>query len=141
MRLVLTVILLGVAAFSASCANQTILNDGKVPETTPAESPTPKGYDADLRAAKTAGYLFIYVVRRKDGGKIDEPDRHLLSLHTGKAKRRAASEDGTAYTIAANEPLPEEDLNALHQRFLISMLKQEPTPANSAQNSAANDAK
>ncbi len=133
--------LVALAVFASACVNQTILNDGKAPETTPTEVPTPKTYESDLRAAKTAGYNFIYVVRRKDGGQIDYHDKLLLSLHTGKAQRRAASEDGKAYTIASNDPLPEADINALHQRFLISILKDSPGLANSNQNSAANDAK
>lgn len=141
MRAYALVLLFTVSMLGSACANQTILNDGKTPETTPTEVPTPKTYESDLRAAKIAGYLFIYVVRRKDGGQIDYHDKLLLSSHTGTAKRRAASEDGTAFTIAANEPLPEADINALHERFLISILKHSPESANSNQNSAANDAK
>ncbi|KXJ98299.1 MAG: hypothetical protein UZ17_ACD001002828 [Acidobacteria bacterium OLB17] len=142
MRKELQLILLSAVCLgSIACANEGILKAGKTPEATPAESPTPKNFESDLRAAKDAGYLFIYLMRRKDGGKIDYHDKLLLSSHTGVAKRRAASEDGLAYTIAGNEPLPEADLNALHQRFLISILKQDKQPANSAQNSATNSAK
>ncbi|MBV6495313.1 MAG: hypothetical protein DYH05_05605 [Acidobacteria bacterium ACB1] len=141
MKASVLMLLVALAVFASACVNQTILNDGKTPETTPTEVPTPKTYEADLRAAKTAGYNFIYVVRRKDGGQIDYHDKLLLSSHTGKAQRRAASEDGKAYTIASNDPLPEADINALHQRFLISILKDSPGLANSNQNSAANDAK
>ncbi|HQZ83542.1 MAG TPA: hypothetical protein PLR83_09990 [Pyrinomonadaceae bacterium] len=139
MRVYFLTPILALAVLGSSCANQTILNDGKTPETTPTEVPTPKTYESDLRAAKTAGYLFIYVVRRKDGGQIDYHDKLLLSSHTGTAKRRAASEDGTAFTIAGNEPLPEADINALHERFLISILKHSPESPSSNQNSAAND--
>jgi len=141
MRAYSLLLLFALTVLGSACANQTILNDGKAPETTPTEVPTPKTYEADLRAAKDAGYLFIYVVRRKDGGQIDYHDKLLLSSHTGTAKRRAASEDGTAYTIAGNEPLPEADINALHARFLISILKHSADKADSNANSAANDAK
>jgi len=141
MRIYALVIVLAFAMLGSACANQTILNDGKTPETTPTEVSTPKTYESDLRAAKTAGYQFIYVMRRKDGGQIDYHDKLLLSSHTGTAMRRAASEDGTAYTIAGNDPLPEADINALHERFLISILKHDKNSANSNQNSAENDAK
>lgn len=136
-----TLLLLAAAALAGACANQTILNDGKTPEATPGVSPTPKGFDVDLRAARDEGYLYIYLMRRKDGGQIDYHDKLLLSSHTGKAMRRAASEDGTAYTIAGNEPLPEADINALHARFTISILTQDSQSANSNQNSAANGEK
>lgn len=136
-----TAVIFAAAFLSAACMNQTVLNDGKPDPNAPVGTPRVKTIEDDLRAAKTAGYLFIYLVKRKDGGQIDYHDKLLLSSRTKNAARRSASEDGTAFTIAGNQPLTEEDIGALNTRFAVSILKQDAPGSNSAQNSNADPPK
>ncbi|MEP6789238.1 MAG: hypothetical protein ABJB40_12445, partial [Acidobacteriota bacterium] len=64
-----------VTAFGSGCgANDSILRSGK-------ETPAPADANSqktpiikDIESMKTAGFTFIYVVRRKDGGVIDAAD-------------------------------------------------------------------
>jgi hypothetical protein len=128
--------LLGLALLACSCGgNETILKSGKqtpaAVNTAPAKPPVKK----ELDAMQTAGFSFIYVLRRKDGGTIDAEDRGVIKLQTADANRRVATEDGLAFVIGTNTALASDKIAALYVRFAVDAYSAE---ANGAANGNSN---
>jgi hypothetical protein len=84
---------------------------------------------------RTANFVFIYVVRRKDGGALDAEDRSVLRVETTEANRRIESADGKAVVIGANGVISPERMAALQARFVVE--NHSPPPAAQA-NTAIN---
>ena|SRR5688572_20792866 len=128
-------LLLIAAAFDLGCAgNENVLRSGRE---TPGNAPVNKtSFVADLESMRTAKFMLILELRRKDGGKIDAEDRAVLREHTANANRRVAADDERAFLIGSNYQLPPESMAALGQRFAIT--DHSPPPA---VNSNANAAK
>lgn len=132
---------LGLAAagclFAAGCgANESVLRSGK-------ESPPPAGqanidtrttFEKDLAEARSADFLFLYVIRRKDGAKLDEEDRKAIRLQTTDTNRRVSSDDGKAVIIGSNYQLPAANITALYTRFALDDYSRPPA-ANANSNS------
>lgn len=85
---------------------------------------------------RTADFIFVYVLRRKDGGKIDAEDRRIIKLQTGDANRRVAADDDRAIIIGSNYQLPEKNMRILYERFAVD--DQSPPPKAVESNSNAN---
>ena len=113
-----------------SCgANESILRSGKDAAPPPnVESKT--SFEQELEAMRTADFQFVYVLRRKDGGKIDAEDRGVIKLQTSTANRRVAADDDTAFIIGTNAPIPPLNLAALYARFAVENYS--PPPAANA---------
>jgi len=90
-----------------------------------------------MDAMRTAGFAFIYVLRRKDGGKIDAEDRGAIKLQTVDTKRRVATDDDRAFLIGLDSQLPPKNLAALYNRFAVETYSVAP-PANSNANTNTN---
>ena len=113
-----------IAAFLiVSCTpNQRILQDSEnrrvepVPTGTPA--PTLSDLDRDLNAMQDAEFIFVYVLRRKDGGPLDTDDkRYAGAVIPGQMNRRVVSDQGRAIVIGSNFRMPPDVQRELSERF------------------------
>ena len=130
-------ILLLLALIASSCGpNEGILKSGK-------EMPPPANVDSrttfarELDAMQTADFRWVYVLRRKDGGKIDAEDRSVIKLQTTDANRRVAADDDKAFIIGSNVPVPPPNLAALYGRFAVEDHSPPPPPATNTNANAA----
>lgn len=73
----------------------------------------------DLEAMRTAGFAFIYVVRRKDDGIIDAEDVGVIKLQTADTNRRVKTDNDRAVIIGSNKETPPNNLDVLYDRFSI----------------------
>ena len=131
-----------VVSFASGCgANEGILKSGKeTPAPTNAGSEkTP--FAQDLEAMRTAGFSFIYVLRRKDGGRIDAEDRGVIKLNTDGIPRRVAADDDRAFLLGSNFPVPPKNLMALYARFAVENYSEVPAPATNTNTNANANAK
>jgi hypothetical protein len=112
--------LLIVALSVVGCGpNQGLLQGGKDAQKA-SNSATPKAeFDQDMDAMRTAGFAFVYVLRRKDGGKMDSEDRGVIKLQTVDTNRRVATDDDRAFIVGSNYQLPPKNLAALYDRFAV----------------------
>jgi hypothetical protein len=136
-------LLLLTALISCSCgANEGVLRSGKE-NAQPTSSASPKtSFESDMDAMKTAGFAFIYVVRRKDRGKMDSGDRSFIKAQTADTNRRVSTDEDKAVMIGSNYQLPEASFTALVQRFLVETVAEPPASnANVNANVNANKAK
>ena len=125
-------ILLCLSLIASGCGpNESILKSGK--ETPGANVETATPFDKELEAMRTADFQFIYVLRRKDGGKIDAEDRGVIKVNTTTANRRVAADDDKAFIIGTNTAILPQNMAALYQRFAVDNYSQ-PPPANSNAN-------
>ena len=111
--------LFSLVTFPAGCgANEGILKSGKETPQTNAES-SKSSFEKDLEAMRIADFVYVYVLRRKDGGKIDAEDRGVIKMHTSLANRRVAADDDKAFIIGSNVQLPPPNMAALYDRFAV----------------------
>lgn len=115
-----TLVLTFLLALTAACgANDGILKSGKE---TPAPSnvqPTRSAFEEDLGSMRTADFSYVYVLRRKDGGKIDAEDRSVIKAQTADANRRMSSDDDRAFIIGSNNQIPPKNMFVLFDRFAV----------------------
>lgn len=114
--------ILVLALLSFGCQpNQTILKDV-------AHSPTPLAtvetkkttLEEDLREMETAGFDYVFVFRRKDGGLFDEEDRKYLRQNTPiETNRWRATPDGKAFIAGSGFSFTPEQMDALRKRFTV----------------------
>jgi hypothetical protein len=111
-----------------SCdANQGVLRAGRE---TPMRGMSPDErpqFAKDLDAMRTAGFTFIYELRRPDGKAIDADDIKLIKISTIDANRRVKTDDDRAVLIGSNFELSQENLAALYARFAVE--DHSPAPA------------
>ncbi len=124
----ISLFLLAITFASACGANEGILKSGK-------ETPAPSNIESektpiakDIEAMQTAGFSFIFVLRRKDGGTIDAEDRGVIKLNTADANRRVAADDNKAFIIGSNFQIPPKNLATLYDRFAVENYSQVPAP-------------
>ena len=130
--------LLIAAILSAACGpNKGLLGSGKEDATNYNASKTKTAFEEDMDAMRTAGFAFVYVLRRKDGGKIDAEDRGVIKLQTVDTKRRVATDDDRAFIIGTDIQLPPKNLAVLYERFAVESYAA-PPPANANTNTNTN---
>jgi len=117
--------------------NQGVLHSGKDSPVPNNAAPLKSQFEQELDSMRTAGFAFIFVLRRKDGGKIDAEDRGVIKLQTVDTNRRVATDDDRAVIIGSNYQLPPNNLAALYLRFAIDNYS-EPVPAAANSNANAN---
>lgn len=116
----LPIVLVAFSVFLASCgANQGILKSGKDPAVSTNSTPTRSTIEADIEEMRTANFTSIYVLRRKDRGEIDSEDRGIIKLNTDGVNRRISSDNGKAFVIGSNSPIPADKIAALYDRFAV----------------------
>jgi hypothetical protein len=119
---------LGMLFFAASMvacgANENILKSGKATPQAVDSASSKSPVEKELDAMRTAGFQFIFVLKRKDGGKIDAEDRGIIKLRSADANRRVATDDGLAILIGTNTQLTPENMKALYDRFAVDSYSQ-----------------
>ena len=120
---------------SACGPDDRILKSGK-------ETPTPSNvevskptFEKDLDEIKSAGFTFIYVLRRKDGQKLDSEDRSVIRLQTVDMNRRVTADDDKAVIIGSNYQIPPKNMFVLFDRFAVQNYSP-PVPAVDANSNA-----
>ncbi|MEO6655281.1 MAG: hypothetical protein ABIO36_04300 [Pyrinomonadaceae bacterium] len=118
-----------VVGIAAGCgANESILKSGKE---TPDQANVERGktpFASDLEAMRTAGFTFVYVLRRNDGAQMDSEDRSVIKLNTADANRRVAADENRAVIVGSNFQISAKNMGALYARFAIDNYSQEPPP-------------
>ena len=121
----LVFLLVSLALISGGCGvNEKVLRSGSetpTPSTVKANDATPEKvpFAKDLEDMRTAGFTFIYVLRRKDGGKIDAADRIFIKQQTADSNRRELADDDRAVIVGSNFQIPAANMTALYGRFVV----------------------
>ncbi len=117
----LRALIIGILAMATlGCgANESVLRSGKDPAAQANATPAKTSFETDLESMRTAGFSFIYVLRRKDGGAIDPEDRSVIRVQTTQTNRRISADDGKAVIVGSNFQLAEHNTAALNQRFAV----------------------
>lgn len=74
-------------------------------------------FEREIRSLKTAGFDYIFVFKRRDGGKLTADDKQFLRQKSHNANRRSLSTDGTALFVGTNFEFEEGDLEELKEIF------------------------
>ena len=124
MRVICFLILLVI--FAACGANEGVLRSGReTPLQANAVEEKPS-FEKDLGAMHTAGFTFIYALRRRDGKTIDAEDVRAIKQLTNDTNRRIKSDEDRAVLIGSNFELPKDNLSALYGRFLVEDYSEPP---------------
>ena len=111
-------ILLITALMAFACGpNQGLLKPEQDKSSNSARTKT--ALEEDMDAMRTAGFAFVYVLRRKDGGKINAEDRSVIRLQTVDTNRRVSTDEDRAFIVGTNNQLPPKNLAALYDRFAV----------------------
>lgn len=110
--------------FAFGCGpNEGILKSGKPdPNATPAVS----SVERDVADMATADFTTVFVLRRKDGGKMDAADRSVIRNATDGANRRVGSDDEMAFIIGSNQPIAPEKMTMLGEHFAVQIITSPP---------------
>ena len=110
---------LGPVLLIACGANDNILKSGKEPPAQANVESTRTPFEKDLADMRAADFLFVFVIRREDGGTIDAEDRSVIRLQTADANRRVATDNDRAIIIGTNYRLPAKSMSVLFDRFAV----------------------
>jgi hypothetical protein len=125
---------------TAACgANEGVLRSGRETPTQSNVQSAKTTMEKDIDEMRTAGFSFIYVLRRKDGQKFDSEDRGVVRLQTADANRRVTSDEDRAVVIGTNYAIPPQNMMILFERFAVENYSPPATPADT--NTAANGAR
>ena len=143
---VLVSALCGTTVLHSGCAaNEAILKSNTASEpvqtSQPANTePSESSYERDIEAMRTADFDYIFVLRRKDGAKMDADDRAVVRAVTEEANRRSLSDDGKAVIVGANYPIVADKMKTLGDRFAIEDLSKPPAERKPVGNASAPNA-
>ena len=115
------------AIFLLACgANDSVLRSGRETpvQTNTANEKTP--FAQDLDAMRTAGFTFIYVLRRNDGGILATEDVAVIKLQTVDTNRRVKTDNDRAVIIGSNKEILKENLDVLYARFAVENYSEPP---------------
>ncbi|MEQ1763898.1 MAG: hypothetical protein ABL984_12245 [Pyrinomonadaceae bacterium] len=88
---------------------------------------------------RTADFVFVYVIKRKDGGPLDAEDKKFAgAVIPGEMNRRTVSDDGKAILIGSNFRMPDESRKLIEERFAFEDLSREQSPASTNANVQGN---
>ena len=145
MKVIRISILLVVAAMIvSSCApNQRIVeSNAELAEANvnqAAATPVRPSLEKDIEAMRTADFIFIYVIKRKDAELLDAEDKQFASaVIPGEMNRRTVADEGKAILIGSNFRMPDESRKLVEERFVFQDLSREAPAANSNANAQAN---
>jgi hypothetical protein len=94
-------------------------------------TPVQRSLEQDIEAMRTADFIFIYVIKRKDGGPLDAEDKQFASsVIPGQMNRRTVSTDGKAILVGSNFRLPEAERKLIEERFALEDLSRDPEAHN-----------
>jgi len=96
-----------------------------------AATPVRSSLEKDIESMRTADFVFIYVIKRKDGGPLDNEDKKFASaVIPGEMNRRTVADEGRAILIGSNFRMPDDSRKLVEERFAVEDLSREPSPAN-----------
>ena len=125
-------------AISTGCGpNEGVLKSGK--ETSPQTNAAPRPdrrLRRSLKMCRTGDFLYIYVLRRKDGREIDAEDRSVIKLNTTDANRRVSADNGKAFIIGTNNAIPPRNIAAIYERFAVEDYSPSPETNTTADSNA-----
>jgi hypothetical protein len=99
------------------------------PVATGTPAPNLSDIDRDLKAMQDAQFLFVYVLRRKDGQPLDADDRRYAGyVIPQEMNRRVVSEQGRAIVIGSNFVMPPDIQKVLAERFAFEDRSPQPPP-------------
>lgn len=85
----------------------------------PASENKRSSFESDLQTMQTAGFEYVFVFRRTDGGEFDSDDRKFLRANTpAETNRFVATDDGKAFIAGSKYVFPPQNLEALRTRFV-----------------------
>ena len=88
------------------------------PVATGTPTPNVSDLEKDLRSMRDAQFLFVYVLRRKDGAPLDADDRRYAGqVIPQEMNRRLVSDSGKAIVIGSNFKMPDDTQKVLSDRF------------------------
>lgn len=120
-----------ITLFIAGCgANEGVLQAGKETPSSvnAANEKTFVTAETEVEAMRTAGFNYIFVLRRKDNGILNPEDREIIKVNTTVANRRVFAEEGKAFVVGANPVIPQYNIGTLEQRFFIANHSLKPIP-------------
>lgn len=89
----------------------------------PAGTPVRSSLDQDIESMRTADFVFIYVIKRKDGGTLDNEDKKFASaVIPGEMNRRTLADEGRAILIGSNFRMPDDSRKLIEERFAVEDL-------------------
>ena len=116
-------LLLVFASFGFSCKpNSGILNSQKNSQSSSANQPNKalNSFERDLETMRTADFDFIFVMRRKDGGKLDGDDKTYIKMNSPASTNRFIVSDAEKAAIAGSKfKFAPENIMALRDRFVV----------------------
>ncbi len=122
-RLIVSFALMTLALFTFACKpNSSILNSQKNSRTQSANSTgkAVNSFERDLETMRTADFDFIFVLRRKDGGKLDGEDRRYIKTNSpAETNRFIVSDDEKAVIAGSKFKFAPENLKTLQERFAV----------------------
>lgn len=120
-KLVFFLTALAALATIACQPNQEILNSQPKATPVPANAPQqPGSFERALRGVESGDFTFIFVLRRKDGGELQDGDgRYIKSNSPPGANQFVVTDDNKTVIIGSNFPFSEENLEKLGERFDI----------------------
>lgn len=136
-RVIRIILLLVFVSFGFSCQpNSGIINSQRNSQTLPANSTgrAMNSFERDLETMRTADFDFIFVLRRKDGGRFDGEDRAYIKTNSpAETNRFIVSDEEKAVIAGSKFKFAPENLKALQERFAVENLSKpaaETTPQN-----------
>ncbi len=110
--------------FCNGCGSQTI---EKVSSNAAANENKLTAFESDLETMRTAGFEYVFVFRRKDGGAFDGEDRKYLKTNSpAETNRFIATDDDKAFIAGSKYKFPPENLEVLRARFDVQNFSAEP---------------
>lgn len=96
-----------------------------------AATPVQRSIEQDIESMRTADFIFIYVIKRQDGGPLDAEDKTFASsVIPGQMNRRTVSTDGKAILVGSNFRMPEAERKLIEDRFVLEDLSRDPEAQN-----------
>lgn len=107
----------GIAILGLGCsANSSIINSGKGATPAPVTEQR-SSFEQDLESVKVGDFKFIFVLRRRDGAKLDPDDKKFVRTTASEANRFVLSDEDKAIIAGSNYPIAPEKMKALRDRF------------------------
>ncbi len=105
--------------FVSGCQpNREILNSARTPPP-PVEQPQDT-FEKALQEVQSMEYPYIFVLRRRDGGKFDGADKkYVKDFSPGETNRFVLTDEERVVIAGSNFPFPLESLEALRLRFEV----------------------
>ena len=131
------------ALFLAACepAPSMMPNSNSTPIVPPVSENTEKLPDVqrEVRSMEDAGFKFIFVLRRKDGGAFDREDKKYIADNIpAETNRRILTEADKVFVLGSNYEFSQPNLEMLRKRFNMEDFSKPIAEVNVTANTNAN---